>query len=164
MVNESLLIGLAEVAIAFAGFSGVVAALSGKTNWSEADRFRFTNLLLISIAAAFFSFLPMIVDSYGLDEVQNRLLVSALLATFSIVLFVNRALKGLQIRRKFGELNTIVASVFAFSLTTIFAAQIVGYFHPEIAAATYVTGVLMLILLAATQFVYLVLDSLASKG
>jgi FtsH-binding integral membrane protein len=162
MPNESILIGLAEVAIAFAGFSGVVAALSGKTNWSEADRFRFTNLLIVSIAAAIFSFLPIIVDLYGLGDAHSRLLVGSLLAIFSIGFLISRALRGMEINRKSSDLNTVVAVIFASSLVITAVLQIMGYFIPGVATATYVTGVLFLILSAATQFVYLILDSLAS--
>ena len=58
---DALLLGLAEVSVAFAGFSGVVAALGRKAEWTDIERYRFTNLVTVSIATALFSFLPMVI-------------------------------------------------------------------------------------------------------
>ena len=51
---------LAEIAIAIAGFSGVVTALTIHTSqWSELDKIRLRLLLQASFATAFFSLLPL---------------------------------------------------------------------------------------------------------
>ncbi len=55
---------LAEIAIAIAGFSGVVSALSIRTSqWSNLDKIRLRLLLQASFATVLFSLLPLILFS-----------------------------------------------------------------------------------------------------
>ena len=60
MEVEATLAVLAEIAIAIAGFSGIVAALSRRTEseWTALDRIRLGMLLQISLVGALFSLLP----------------------------------------------------------------------------------------------------------
>jgi hypothetical protein len=61
MEAEGILTTLAEVAIAIAGFSGIVVALQNRTvDWSEADKLRFSVLLQLSFESVFFSFVPIV--------------------------------------------------------------------------------------------------------
>ncbi len=61
MEAEGILTTLAEVAIAIAGFSGIVVALQNRTvDWSETDKLRFSALLQVSFASVFFSFVPIV--------------------------------------------------------------------------------------------------------
>ena len=61
MEAEGILTTLAEVAIAIAGFSGIVVALQNRTvDWSETDKLRFSSLLQVSFGCVFFSFLPIV--------------------------------------------------------------------------------------------------------
>lgn len=63
MEAEGILTALAEVAIAIAGFSGIVVVLdrSGEP-WSELDRRRLSMLLQISLSCVFMSFLPVLLQ------------------------------------------------------------------------------------------------------
>ena len=64
MEAASTLEVLAEIAIAIAGFSGVVAALTIHTaQWSELDKIRLRALLQASLGTAFFSLLPLVLSS-----------------------------------------------------------------------------------------------------
>ncbi len=61
MEAEGILTALAEVAIAIAGFSGIVVALQIRTvAWSETDKLRFSMLLQVSFECVFFSFVPIV--------------------------------------------------------------------------------------------------------
>jgi hypothetical protein len=61
MEAEGILTTLAEVAIAIAGFSGIVVALQNRTvDLSETDKLRFSALLQVSFGAVFFSFVPIV--------------------------------------------------------------------------------------------------------
>ena len=61
MEAEGILTTLAEVAIAIAGFSGVVVALQNRTVvWSEMDKLRFSMLLQVSFGGVLFSFVPIV--------------------------------------------------------------------------------------------------------
>ncbi len=64
MEAASTLQVLAEIAIAIAGFSGVVTALSIRTSqWTDLDKIRLRVLLQASFATALFSLLPLILFS-----------------------------------------------------------------------------------------------------
>ena len=61
MEAEGILTTLAEVAIAIAGFSGIVVALQNRTvDWSETDKLRFSALLQVSFGCVIFSFVPIV--------------------------------------------------------------------------------------------------------
>jgi hypothetical protein len=61
MEAEGILTALAEVAIAIAGFSGIVVALKRRGEaWSESDKTRFSVLLQISLSCVFWSFTPIV--------------------------------------------------------------------------------------------------------
>jgi hypothetical protein len=61
MESEGILTTLAEVAIAIAGFSGIVVALQNRTaDWSETDKLRFSMLLQVSFVSVAFSFVPIV--------------------------------------------------------------------------------------------------------
>jgi hypothetical protein len=61
---------LAEVSVAFAGFSGVVAVFGRRdpSTWSVADRIRFSTLIEYSLFALFFCVLPSCLSTLHLPE------------------------------------------------------------------------------------------------
>jgi len=61
MEAEGILTALAEIAVAIAGFSGIVVALQGRRGaWSETDRERFSLLVQISLGSVFWSLIPIV--------------------------------------------------------------------------------------------------------
>ena len=56
-----VLLGIAGVAATFAGFSGVVAAFGRRAHgeWLPEEHFRLANMLLISLGACLFAFVPL---------------------------------------------------------------------------------------------------------
>ena len=68
MSSEGILVAIAELAIGIAGFSGVVVALGSRTGerWSPVTRIRMVLLLSVSLSAAMFSLLPLVLDEAGL--------------------------------------------------------------------------------------------------
>ncbi|MBW2290911.1 MAG: hypothetical protein JRG94_01220 [Deltaproteobacteria bacterium] len=61
MDQTQSLIGVAEVAIALAGFSGVVVVFRRSEDpWLPEDQFRLTMLIFISFSTAGFAFLPLV--------------------------------------------------------------------------------------------------------
>ena len=67
MEHEDILLTLAEVSVAFAGFSGVVAVFGRRdpSTWSFSDRMRFFSLVQTSLSTLIFCVLP-----FGLFAVQ----------------------------------------------------------------------------------------------
>ncbi len=61
MEAEGILTTLAEIAVAIAGFSGIVVALQGRQGaWSETDRGRFSLLVQLSLSSVFWSLIPIV--------------------------------------------------------------------------------------------------------
>ena len=69
MEVEGTLTVLAEIAIAIAGFSGIVAGLSRRSEleWGDLDRVRLGMLLQSSFVVAFFSLLTLVLASTDID-------------------------------------------------------------------------------------------------
>lgn len=61
---------LAEVSVAFAGFSGIVTAFRRRSpgEWSDLDRFRFRFMVEFSLATLALSMLPLFLAELGLSE------------------------------------------------------------------------------------------------
>ncbi len=69
MEAEGILTTLAEVAIAIAGFSGIVVALQNRALvWSETDKMRFSMLLQVSFEGVAFSLIPIVLYLMHLSE------------------------------------------------------------------------------------------------
>ena len=70
MEVEGTLTVLAEIAIAIAGFSGIVAGVGRRagSEWTVADRLRLSMLLQISLTVAFFSLFPLVLASADIDS------------------------------------------------------------------------------------------------
>lgn len=78
MAPEDILTTTAEVGIALAGFSGIVAVLGRRAEgaWSGADRVRLTMLLETSFAAVLWSFAPLVLLSAEVAPQRVWLLTS----------------------------------------------------------------------------------------
>ena len=59
---QDYLVTVAQIAIAIAGFSSIVEALSTRhvQHWTDVERYNFRTLLQVSAMALFFSLLPMV--------------------------------------------------------------------------------------------------------
>ena len=79
-----ILIGIAEIAIALAGFSGVVAAFGSRSKgaWHPGDRLRLGFLLEASLTAAGFALLALLVLSAVEDEALTWAVLSGSWAVF----------------------------------------------------------------------------------
>ncbi len=62
MPDSDLYVGLASVAVVFAGFSGVSVVLTGRRpeQWRSIDAGRLSAMISLSITTAFFSLLPLV--------------------------------------------------------------------------------------------------------
>jgi len=82
-----LLIGIAEIATALAGFSGVVVAFGSRSlgTWSPGDRLRLTFLLEASLTAAGFALLALLVVALYGETPFSWALLSGLWAIGGVV-------------------------------------------------------------------------------
>jgi hypothetical protein len=85
--DSDLLQTIAEIAIALAGFTGVVAFLGQRArgDWRTVDLFRFNQLLAGSLAALLLSFAPILLFKLGVPEPLAWRASSGLLALYLAV-------------------------------------------------------------------------------
>ena len=159
-MNETLLT-IAEVSVGFAGFASIVTVL-GKRSGAEAlqDSLRIRIMLVYSLSVAFLCFLPAILRAYAVPEATVWRLSSAVLAGTALLLFftiiqpragaVVRSLPYTRLYKALG-LSLSLAPALACGL----AAAGVG---SQLASATYLLSLALLLLVAAMVFVRLVLS------
>ncbi len=166
METEDLLVSLGEVAAAFAGFSGVVGAL-GAQSVSELPaftRFRFANMLVTSVAAALFAFLPVVLSRFPAIGSAAWGWSSLTLGAFAGVFFFLRLRAGRRtVDRE--EIRPRFAYVWMLTLLLVLLTQIAGLASRSeaICAASYALGVFGLLVLSGMQFVTLVLPRRRSQ-
>jgi hypothetical protein len=156
MESEALLLGLSEVSIAITGFTGVVGAVSAKS-WGEVERFRFINLTALAIGATLCSFLPLALLTYNISEALSWVISAALLSLFVIVFQINGLFRVRKLNRIPGLTSNWTRWFLVIGSTIVVALQLVGIMLPSIIGATYITGILVMILQAVVQFVVFVI-------
>lgn len=128
MEHEGFLTTIAEVAIAIAGFSGIVAALGGRTEgeWSEPDRVRLRLLLVVSFNTVIGSFLPLFLFAAGVVEKTWRV-TSAIWFVYIAGTLLYRIPQILRARgNASGEASWPFVLAMLVSTTTILFLQIVN--------------------------------------
>jgi len=92
MAPEDILTTTAEIGIALAGFSGIVAVLGRRSEgaWSGADRVRLAMLLETSFAAVLWSFAPLVLLSAEVAPERVWLLTSGGYVGYMLLQFPRR--------------------------------------------------------------------------
>src|SRR6267378_35434 len=96
MMHENVvfvLLGIADVASTFAGFAGVVATFGRRAQgkWLPEERFRLINIIVLSLVACLFSFVPLLIIAGiavrvpGIDAVEFNRAVNGMTAPGSIL-------------------------------------------------------------------------------
>jgi hypothetical protein len=90
---EGILTTLAEVGIALAGFSGIVAVLGGRAGdtWSEVDRLRLSLLVHTSFAAVIWSFAPLLLTAADLSTAIVWQVTSGAYVAYLLVVLAYRS-------------------------------------------------------------------------
>jgi len=150
---------IAEIATAFAGFTGVVIVLGHRAAgaWSEVERTTIRILLETSIGVVFFALLPTAFILNLSAPTTWRLAAGLLAAYHSAILFRADVLD----RRQAGQLLGRRID-WGLSITGIFSilanALVASGFVPQAAAIIYTLALLHLLLVAALAFVALLLS------
>ena len=152
-----ILIGVTEIAVALAGFTGVVVAFGSRSKgaWHPGDRLRLTFLLEASLTAAGFALLGVLLISLGVTTTYGWSICGitwSLYMMFSLVRS-RRSIKDNDVTH--GDVdriaNTITVSLFLIMITVqIFNALLWQQFAPFLAA------LLLNLVGAAMQFTRLI--------
>ncbi len=145
-----------EFAIALAGFSGIVVALGKQPGrLAPADRFRLLNVLVLAFGAGFMAYLPMGLGHAGLGGSLLWRVCSGALLCFLVLTSV---FTTVRIRRLPDDVRILFHPVVFWgswiSNGVGVSAQLLNIlglgFQPQFAA--YFLGLVLLLLVAATQF------------
>lgn len=156
MDSESALGSIIEVAIAIAGFSGIVAAVGrrGAGHWTEADQLRLRILLTASGAALVFAFLPFVLADLIDRELLWRI-ASGLLAIYTVAISAYRLHQASQ--SGIGE--AVGFRLWRLVLQGVVVLMLFGNAFIWGIPSLYVAGVLWGVFVAFMTFVRLLLDS-----
>lgn len=158
IAGSNILVALAEVAIGFAGFSAVVAALFRRRRIGDMmpfDEVRFLVMLEFSLTVLVFSLLPLALEVLGIDENRAWRVASRLFAGFLIFHLVGDYI--LTIRRKRVATQSITWPIYIMSslgIAVCALALLLSSFGAQIGepAGVYIMCLLWLIVLAAIHF------------
>jgi hypothetical protein len=96
---------IAEISIAFAGFSGLIVALRKNVGpLTELEKYRLQILLTLAFGAMFFSFLPEVLEGLGNGEHDTWVYAGSALCTYSIVFLVWWTYASRRFARAFPEI------------------------------------------------------------
>jgi hypothetical protein len=160
-----ILLGTAGVAATFAGFSGVVAVFGRRAQgeWFPEERFRLTNMLVISLGACLFAFVPLIEELFHSAERTLWTTASTLLGAFCVAYFLYALPQRWRLSRsRPGLLPVWASAMFILCLCFAMVLQALNAVAAlfERGAGAYVAGLLLLLIAAGLQFAFLVLTPL----
>jgi hypothetical protein len=155
---------LAEVSVAFAGFSGIVTAFRRRSpgEWSDLDRFRFRFMIEFSLATLALSMLPLFLAELGLSESRAWTVASLVLGGGALSYLARSAW---QLRRLLAAGEPVSHTLAAVSVAIGIAvaasafANAAGLFsHPS---GVYLAGVGGCLFVSSAMFARLLLASSA---
>jgi hypothetical protein len=150
--TQSILTTVAEVSIALAGFTGVVAVLGNRRNhdWSPEERLQLRTLVETSLTAMFASFVPSVLflalDSEPAVWRSANLFLGALHLA-NLVAFLRRATDAKPTASQKGLIVLGIAMILAHLLT---AAGLIPWY-----VLVFLVGLLQQVFIAALNFVLL---------
>jgi hypothetical protein len=161
------LLGIGSVAIAISGFSGVVAAFSGRADgtWLPAERFRITNMLILSLGACLLSFVPLTGELLRIPDPVLWTIASVSLFAFCSFYYVRTIilLRRPSLSRR-GVLVEWVRVVYFVCLSLAIVLQVlnVAGVLVERGPGPFIAGLVFMLVPAGLMFVFLVLTPLSS--
>jgi len=161
---EELLVGLGETAAVFAGFSSIVAALGVRSvaELRPIDRFRFSNLLVVSVFAFMLAFAPVVLTGFAFPVESTWALSSLSLALFSMSFLVWVSIAARRVRKQQTSVGrSWMAALSIAVLIGLLVAQCANALNWPFdrSAHVYVAGIFGLVVLSGLQFILLALDS-----
>ena len=157
---QATLTTIAEVSVALAGFTGVVAVLGSRRDheWTPEERLQLRTLVETSLTALFLSFAPSVLGLVMTSESAVWRLANLLLGAMhlaSITMFIVRT----KVAKPTGGQLALLASGFSVILAHFLAAAGLLPWY----AAIFILGLLQLVFVATFNFVLLLFPVEASN-
>jgi hypothetical protein len=145
-----------------------VAALGRRVprEWSATERFRFANLLALSVATTILAFLPIVLEHFPISSIAVWASSSVILMAFCVLFLayvLREALAMSTVERD--QLRRWMAAAWFGGLSGVALAQgiSIATATEAVAAAVYVAGMLVLLTLAGLQFALHAFSSIAER-
>ena len=169
MPDSDLYVGLAGVAVVFAGFSGVSVVLTGRQpeQWRPIDAGRVSMMISLSIATAFFSLLPLVVARLVTSSESMWQVCSALFLVFAVAAPIRGFLRIRSIYRMPDSDSDATRNIAFFFAVALFVAIVlaVNVFDvvPTLSEGLYLLALVCYLGLSARMF-YRTLTVLRTPG
>ncbi len=165
MQDSDLLLTIAEVAVAFAGFASLVSILGQRSSQDDlrVSSVRMRAMVLYSLLVVAFSLSPFVFNRYGLQDETVWRVSSALfaIAVVAVEVWLIRQVIRLHAlsKRSRPVLVIVIPTLSVASVTLLANATIVP---SSLTAAVYLTGLGLLLFLAGLVFWLILFSFLAS--
>ncbi len=154
MTGEGTLWVVAEIAIGFAGFTGVVAVF-GKQSWGALNRYRFTALWATSLSTMLFALFPFLLVHGGLTEAEVWRYSSGALALLVTVVNAVELPRTWKLRSRMPRVDKVALLALTFVLLGAIGGLAWNAGSPTPTVAPYLAALMYLLLVATTMFVRL---------
>ena len=160
MDPQAILTTIAEVAVALAGFTGVVAVLGNRRDqkWTPEERLQLRTLVETSLTAMFLSFAPSVLSLTMTSDTAVWRLANFLLGTIHLASISSFLVRTKVAKPTAGQLALLVTGFSAILAHFLAAAGLLPWF-----VAVFILGLLQLVFVAAFNFVLLLFPVRARK-
>jgi predicted Co/Zn/Cd cation transporter (cation efflux family) len=150
MTYATVLILLCLLSVTLTGF-GAAIALFRESRIDPGQRVRISNLLVLSLASAFFCVLPLIILASRVPELMAFRVSQITLAALVSLIVAARFIPSYRLNRsRITDLTLFFSSIAMLLGTAIL--QVVSALDDRSAMASYMTGVTMVIIVAGIAF------------
>ncbi|GIT23109.1 MAG: hypothetical protein CM1200mP40_27910 [Gammaproteobacteria bacterium] len=160
IVNENLdvLLSVAEVSVAFAGFAGIITAVvsNNSAGWDPGNASRFRLMIFSSLSAIVASLMPyaFLLNSGQIDWVWNIAMLGVYLLGFTVYNIRSFVLA----RHDLNGYVSFVVSILGASATLVQFAALIGMVTPSL--GVYFLGVFYLLIQSCIAFTRLVTQAI----
>jgi hypothetical protein len=156
MQAADFLLSVAEISVAFAGFSGIVAVIGRRATgeWSTGDVLRFWQMIEVSLLALIFSLVPFGFHYLGLSESDVWAASSGLLALASGLQTLRSLVRNLRAAGSDASLSLLFSATFfliAAVVIVVLVLNALGIIFQR-AVGPYLIGIFWQLLLACVLF------------
>jgi hypothetical protein len=158
--DPEIFIGLSALGLTVTGFSGLISVVGRRAsgNWSHAERFQLEQLLELSLAVTFASFIPILVSTAA-DQESSLSIATALVAIFHLLIMARGFYKTLTRGASALELPTgVVPFTFLGGVILIASALAASFGYIGGHAILLVSNILWLLMIALIHFVGLLMN------
>ena len=159
--EAEILVGIAALGLTVTGFSGLISVLGRRSagHWTEAERFQLGQLITLSLAVTFASFVPLLVGML-LDGQKALTTATGLVALFHLLILV----QGVTKNYRYGRLAAVMpVGITLFMVVGGFCLIAAGFMSSfgmlGGAAFLLVSNLLWQLMVAIVHFVYLLMGA-----